>query len=243
MTEDFANSELFPTSFHVLRCDRNLSIIGGTRGGGALLAFSNALSCEKLDLHCITECVPTIDIVGAKISYSPNTKLIILVAYIPPATEFASYELFFELLSHLPFIYDNHVILLGDFNVPEYNTDHQNDKRAMLIKNYEQLFNFTQYNYVTNSIGRVLDLVLSNIDNCSVTKEFPLIKEDNYHPSLSVQLTIQADKYNNFQSNAIHKKYNFKKANFPRLYELLIQTDWTFLNKFSEINAACQALL
>ena len=58
---------------------------------------------------------------------------------------------------------------------------------------------------------------------------------------MSVQLTIQADKYNNFQSNAIHKKYNFKKANFPRLYELLIQTDWTFLNKFSEINAACQA--
>ena len=43
---------------------------------------------------------------------------------------------------------------------------------------------------------------------------------------------------NNFTANNNNKVYNFKKADYPSLYNAIWNTDWTFLENFEDVNAA-----
>ena len=43
---------------------------------------------------------------------------------------------------------------------------------------------------------------------------------------------------NNFTANNNNKVYNFKKADYPSLYNAILNTDWTFLENFEDVNAA-----
>nr|CAH7714539.1 unnamed protein product [Callosobruchus chinensis] len=93
----------------------------------------------------------------------------------------------------------------------------------------------SQYNNIVNDNGRVLDLVMSNvnIDVCRVSS--PLIKEDTYHPALYIAIDGSYVKDKQFKlSNS--SRYNFKKANFMSLYQELLYADWDFLETEADVN-------
>ena len=85
----------------------------------------------------------------------------------------------------------------------------------------------------------MLDLVLANF-KCSVDREDePLVAEDAYHPAIKASLIPVTSSDNMaFPSNPESRKYNFRKANFPYLYQLISEVDWSFLNFHSDVNLA-----
>ena len=98
-----------------------------------------------------------------------------------------------------------------------------------------------QFNNVENQYGTLLDLVLANFD-CVVHKNnAPLVPEDDYHPVLEIAFSaLDRSTRTNFSSVST-KKYNFYKANFPLLYQLLVETDWNFLMDMRDVDLAVSA--
>ncbi|KAJ3649307.1 hypothetical protein Zmor_021058 [Zophobas morio] len=65
-----------------------------------------------------------------------------------------------------------------------------------------------------------------------------LVPEDAHHPSLAVNLEFLASSATHKFPAANNVRYNFRKANFPKLYEDLLKADWTFLDNFDDVNIA-----
>ena len=63
-----------------------------------------------------------------------------------------------------------------------------------------------------------------------------LLKEDDHHPSLEIVLNFVNVADTKYLSNS---SYNFKKANFQGLYELLFNSDWSFLVNCNNVETAC----
>ena len=90
-----------------------------------------------------------------------------------------------------------------------------------------QILNLQQHNNIVNANGRTLDLVLTNIQ-CDVVKDdAPFVREDEHHPPFIINFCRKILHYNQFDltKNNNYKSYNFRKANYPRLYEHLGEAD------------------
>nr|CAH7734652.1 unnamed protein product [Callosobruchus chinensis] len=97
-----------------------------------------------------------------------------------------------------------------------------------------------QYNHILNSNGKLLDLVVGNMD-CAVSKDSaPLVYEDDHHPSLlvCVKLSVRHNKSSNFDCDRETKKYNFRKANYITLYNEFLTTNWNFLSNIENPDIA-----
>lgn len=111
---------------------------------------------------------------------------------------------------------------------------------AQLVLDFLDFFNFCQYNTTPNFQGRTLDLVISNrqlvVDDSTVNS---LSSVDAYHPPLS--FTLETGKWK--QTKSVKKysidRFNFKRADFPRLYQSLLDEEWSFLPDQLNINLAC----
>lgn len=222
----------------MFRGDRDFQTTGLTKGGGVLLAVKNSFNSTRLNLDLLNNVIPAIDIVGCKISFG-NIELCVFVLYIPPSVNACELETFLESFEALNCLLDNCKILIcGDFNAPSYNTM-VNDRKCILINNFISFLNVTQQNTVLNDNGRMLDLILANVE-CDIIRDYaPLTKEDNYHPAIIINLVINSNKPNNFAYNNTNVRYNFRRANFPLMYDMLFHTDWSFLQAFTDINDAC----
>ncbi|CAG9090694.1 unnamed protein product [Plutella xylostella] len=111
------------------------------------------------------------------------------------------------------------------------------------VKTLDQLHNF-----VRNSNGRCLDLVLSTGGIASVTvglSEEPLVPVDAHHPPLAVRLRLRpparpaplAPSRDSFC-----KSWNFYKADFRSLYSAIANIDWSDLYLIRDANEAVDVL-
>lgn len=78
-----------------------------------------------------------------------------------------------------------------------------------------------------NSLQRVLDLVLSNMDHRKVTvieDIDPLLRLDNHHPALLVTVCKKPLKHLNENRQP---KFNFFRADYDELNRLINSIDWT----------------
>lgn len=77
---------------------------------------------------------------------------------------------------------------------------------------------------------KLLDVVTSNLF-CNISHEnLPLVNENYYLPSLSETVPELCVKRQKFETNTNHKQYNFTNADFLVLYNVFLQTNWTYLN-------------
>lgn len=238
LSRDILNSEYFSLDFNVVRCDRKFETLGLSRGGGVLMAYKNCLKVDTLDVSIIMNNIPKIDIVGCKLQLHSRS-IFLYTVYIPPDVSALEFELFLDLLENMISTLDN-IIILGDFNVPNFINIANNDTKSHLLQNFLNINNLNQINNIVNSNGRLLDLVIGNID-CDIVREiFPIVKEDLHHPPLCVNMSLANNDPTNFPCNADSRKhYNFQKANFHCLYNSIMLTDWSFLNIFTDVNLAC----
>ena len=65
-----------------------------------------------------------------------------------------------------------------------------------------------------------------------------LVPIDAYHPVLIIRFHRIGLKTMPFIANVNQRTYNFKKADFPSLYNSILHTDWSFLTHFKNRNLA-----
>src|SRR5436190_19175269 len=89
-----------------------------------------------------------------------------------------------------------------------------------------------------------IDLVISNT-NYTVTRSLNLPFEKEYplhQPALNIVIKLQCTKKVKVVQNP-QFAYNFKKANYIKLYHLIENFDWSTFQHFSDINLACEFFL
>lgn len=183
LSDDILSSELFSQDFCVFHSDRNLDKSGISRGGGILIAIRGINTIYFLvDFSNILQAILSVDVIGVGIRLNSSQCLYIVNVYITPTIAFDAYNLFFNVLGSYNFL---HVVILGDFNTPNFG---QNiiDKYAIVLNNFNLFLNIKQRSDVVNHQGRLLDLVLSNLDCQILRSNLPLVVEDSYHPALTM---------------------------------------------------------
>lgn len=239
LTDDVSDSELFSQNYVVYRKNRDYLAMNVNRGGGVLLSIKNKFNCTVLDLSRIHLHVPSVDILGVKLN-SHHLTLTILVVYIPPTITFTNFSLFFDLLNELHLLGNKDVLFLGDFNVPTYFLNAANDNFSTVLKSFEVFHQLKQANTILNVNHNMLDLVFTNTI-CSVDRAIePLVDIDQHHPALAIEIKLLKMHPLQFRMNNLNS-YNFKKANFPLLYNLLQSIDWGFLDQIFDVDNACSA--
>lgn len=232
------NSELFPSEFTVFRRDRDFELAGKCNGGGVLLAIKNCYRCQEVNLNFNES---DIDILCVKITTSKSMSLYIFTVYISPNCSLLSLENLFNFLENLPYLYNSRHIIIGDFNISklnDYYTDNNvNDPHVNELLNFLNFLNCEQYNFNSNHLNRLLDLVIANV-HCGVSRAiFGLVEEDMHHPTLQINVSLNVDKVKDLKANLV-SNYNFKKGNYPLMYELFMNVDWTELELITDINCA-----
>lgn len=248
LTETWLNSnvhdsEICCDKFHVFRCDRKYELFGLTRGGGCLIMINKTFTVNLVNLEHLHTNFSNIDIVGVKIMLKSGT-LFVFVVYIPPNSNTQLYNSFFDCLSNMYEIYGSDLLIIGDFNIPEYSEYLTNrlppTTKISELQNLCSFFDLAQYNMITNTSGRLLDLVLYN-KTCTVTAaDIKILREDVHHPPLSIDIHHFFSV--NDSANAMPKRYNFKKANFESLYADLCRSTISDIYSINNVNDAVNFL-
>nr|CAI5831217.1 unnamed protein product [Callosobruchus analis] len=237
LCKDVLSSELFPPEFSVVRSDRDLAKTNTKSGGGVLLAYRcENFSIVSIDLKMFSDALPLIDIIGAKCKTHFCT-LYVYVIYVPPQVHISEFELFLDLFGQI-LVHQSNVLIMGDFNITNYVSGDISDRHYSIFNNFVQFTNLVQSNNTSNFMGRILDLVVSDMGVQTIRDTAPLIHEDLYHPSLSIVCDISSVTVN-FECNPSSFYYNFRKANYIGLYNALTYLDWTFLDNTSDVNLMC----
>nr|CAI5867064.1 unnamed protein product [Callosobruchus analis] len=113
--------ELFPQTYSVYRSDRDFSSTSCMRGGGVLIAVAEHLSSTRVELDGDKSLSQLrIDVVVVKVK-SVAGSICIVNLYIPPDTPNSDYEILFDTLLASSFLFDNnHILIVGDFNLMNY---------------------------------------------------------------------------------------------------------------------------
>lgn len=237
---DVLDSELFPDSYIVYRSDRRVDLVDASRGGGVLLGFSNKLAVERLNLSMICDRVPLIDFLGCKLTVNYFVFYMFIV-YIPPSATDAHLEVFLEGVSSLDLMLSKNVVLLGDFNIPSYTSNLPPNAKHRLLSEFVEVLGLRQLNNVPNINNRCLDLIFTNFNIVLQSNDVPLVNEDPHHPSLLINLQAMLPHTVSFPiNNNDLPQFNFRKANFPAMYELLLSTDWSPVLNCADVADSCR---
>jgi hypothetical protein len=189
----------------------------------------------------VCDVLSRIDLLLVKINFNYRA-VYVLVLYIPPNSHDLTYKVFCDLLMSLHFLYDSNLLIMGDFNVPDYVSGVCRHSKAstscQLLNNLICFYDLQQCNNVRNSNNRLLDLVFVNrCLSCSVIDSGdPLVGVDDHHPSLEVGVTI-GDVFKRFPIGR-SSSFNFRKCNFVALYDALNGVDWSFLSACATVECA-----
>lgn len=231
--------------YDVFRSDRDYAATGCERGGGVLLATHRKLKAKKIDIPDLingSEQAKRIDIAAVEVKLNTGT-VVLVVVYVPPACSYHQYEVFVDTFITLRNLYGRDIIIMGDFNIPEFLACRgglTSSPNFFQVSRLAEFYNIDQYNEIVNKNKRILDLVFSSRPVLVERMSEPVVPEDGHHPALSISLNIDrvaAKWFPTIRSN----EFNFRKANFLELYSSLSLTDWSFLDGYDSVNAAVNA--
>ena len=114
-------------------------LTGQAAGGGVLLGIKNSVKSEAVDLTFFNINFPSIDILACKCIVSHKI-FYVLSLYIPPSISFDEFELFFENLEEVDFLQAENVIIVGDFNVPNFMNQANLDRKTSIINSFINFF-------------------------------------------------------------------------------------------------------
>lgn len=239
---DILSNEFCPDSFVAYRSDRQFDVLNVTRGGGVMICAKSNLRSAPLDLSSFSLCDPGIDIVGIQIFRGHGRKTYVFAVYVPPSISVQSLNDFLEIFCELEYLSEGVVVVVGDFNVPAFGLNDMLNRSVASLNNFSQFLNLRQYNTVVNGGGRLLDLVFANM-YCLVVKDVdPVVPEDIHHPALFFRITCSDLPCEGYKGSSGAAAYNFKRANYPQLYNAILETDWSSLDDMRDVNGRCDEL-
>lgn len=244
LSSSIFDSEFCPDHFQVIRSDRNFEKMNVSKGGGVLLAATCEYTVSQIDLQSRGfGSLQFTDLVCVKCSAASFT-IYIFVIYIQPKANVEEYELLFHLISATTELYNQRVLLIGDFNISNYQYSSSGfvtgNSPLSSLYNFLYFCDYRQFNNIINANGRCLDLVISGF-HCLVEKASDsLVNEDLHHPSLLITIKRQKPRQKSINNNrSAHKQWNFRRADYPGLYKYLTDSNWEFLNNINDVNQAC----
>lgn len=240
LTETWANnnllnSELFPSDYIVFRSDRQFG-----RGGGVLVGVKSLFRCDMLNIDSDPDLIEyNIDLLCTKLVFS-NKLIYIIVTYIPPSTPAFMYEHLVNKLELLNLFSEN-TLLIGDFNVPDLSD--MSCPKSHILNNFAVGNDLVQINNVKNHNNRTLDLAFcsAGFSHSCVHTLFPYVPEDPHHPALTLSVTYNVTHFKKFKYSEA-PRFNFKRANYIKLYDLLLVTNWSSVVECDDVDQACNVL-
>lgn len=237
ITESWLNNgvydaELFTSEYTVFRRDRDVTSSGKSDGGGVLCAVKATFEVERCP-----ELETTLEDLWLKVKVH-NKYIFVCVAYFPPYYKLEHYKIFFRKLNLNYKIFDKDCIILADFNLKP-QTECFNE-----LQNFILYHNLRQHNNQFNVNNRLLDLVLSNLSNVTVSNmSEPFVPLDLHHPCLHVTLVFEHFVRRRIETEDIQNdflNFNFKRANFLELYYLFENQDWSYLYLIPDVDLALE---
>lgn len=150
--------------------------------------------------------------------------------------------MFFDYLSSLEIMLHKNIIFLGDFNIPSFTASTPIGLKHKSLLNLVEFLGLKQCNTILNCNDRLLDLVFSNLSINPIHNDSPLLAEDPYHPTLAFDIQAPSSPVLNFPvNNAESSQFNFRKVDYPRLYELILHSDWSPVIDSSDVTDTCFA--
>lgn len=230
LTSDIRDSEFIDERYVVFRCDRDRLATNKKDGGGVLIAVLRELRGTILKTQLFNSDVEQIlvQIPAAQ----QHTRHIIGVAYIPPASRAEVYEQYLDMLQGLansPNCSSYH--FFGDYNLPGIDWEQignhasvrHTDSTGRILLNFINIINGIQYNYTKNSLGRVLDLIISNADPQMIPCNI-LVNPDSLHPPFAI--LTQLDMHFKPMACQPVRRFNFYKANYDGITQDLDNVNW-----------------
>lgn len=194
--DGLGNNELFNQTYTVFRKDRNFCCSNKSRGGGVLLAVKTTLFSQQINLsNTPLDSLHLVEVVAVRVSSMlSNFNTIVLVIYFPPSLTVEYFRSVVDALLTLDSLNSSNLLILGDFNLPEFVNIKQSvqpSAKMIAMSQLIEFFNLKQFNKIPNVNGKCLDLVLSNVRDSDVVvtaSNYPLVDEDHYHPSLCLSM-------------------------------------------------------
>ena len=231
------DSELFSSSYYVLRHDRDFSASCRSRGGGVLLGVKSEYNLIPVSVSHVSNVSPLIDIVAGKCVLG-NRPILIIALYIAPDLHA---DLFEECLINLELVVrDLKVIIVGDFNIPQLNNINSHDMKSESCRDFLSIADLAQCNNIPNSHNRYLDLVLSNLLPSISRSNEPYFTEEPVHPALIIRFNYHTvNQIFKFPCKKINKSYNFKCTPLFPLYRAIGNEKWlTLLENVNDADGA-----
>lgn len=247
LNENFSNSEYFDDSYFVERTDRNISV--AQRGGGVILALKSKIPYKRLSEW--EEKIPFDNIWVSIDTVTSGKSLFINIVYIPPASQYNSYEKYFDEITDIMIASkpESKFIILGDFNMSGAITWYCNNGICTPLSvegdianeflNTLSITDLRQLNTLKNENNRILDYALTNIDNIELHSIDPLSTLDTHHPPFVLHFNDHNVK---FIKSIKTEKYNFFKGNYEMINEHLSQYNWSNMMTSNNVNEQVSTL-
>uniref|UniRef100_A0A2H1VC59 SFRICE_022052 n=1 Tax=Spodoptera frugiperda TaxID=7108 RepID=A0A2H1VC59_SPOFR len=163
-----------------------------------------------------------------------NKKIALCVVYMPPPVKLDSLQCFLNNVNNVLNIVDD-VVILGDFNLGFIDWIRRDDDQHLSPLNYENSLGYSlvdflsinglhQSNSFYNADRKILDLVVSNISELTVTKPDDLLsKLDAHHPNMLVSVPVPNAKQ---LVTKYRSGYNFFRADYEQIKTHLKNINW-----------------
>ncbi|XP_055543093.1 uncharacterized protein LOC129728666 [Wyeomyia smithii] len=252
LNECFHSVQLFGDAYNVYRCDRNPHSTNKKRGGGVLIAVTNRLNSQISPVRIsdiveqlwvkIVGLYRTISLGVVYISSDCASNVISIDAHIESALRQSN--------SLQP--NDMHVVF-GDYNqpnlswiscsngyaFPDPNTSAFSGASSALVDGFA-LLGIRQMSTIVNNRNHTLDPVFVNDvakDACTLSEAHePIIEADLFHPPLLLTLCISLP--TSYESCSVSNEFNFGHADFVGVNQSLLETDWSVLDDFGNVDLA-----
>lgn len=236
LNDNITDSELFDERYSVWQRIRRYGVTGQSKGGGILLATRRELhALVRYDWCSSAEDLwLTIDV--------GKSKLHVCVIYLCSENNGPNFSQ--QLTNFLTKLQDivatnptDTFLLCGDFNMssilwsPSDYYEYLVPSNSTMLGTIEtefldelNLFDLHQYNHVTNQYGRILDLVLCNVDIISISNiSNPLVPLDPHHNALGIIISLSSA---DALKPAPRTKYIFQRTNFDAFNLDLSEINW-----------------
>lgn len=237
ITESWLNNSVLDcelvdlNTYDIFRRDRETSGSVKSEGGGVLIAAHGTLQASL-----VPEFQSESEDVWIRIGAEGHGHIYLCCVYLPPGDDLCLANFVSKLGWITQKVGDNNIIICGDFNRPTLNWIFDENNTSLRAFNIDlksidfvdtlSFCGLIQSNYIKNSLGRTLDLVLSNnsdgvklLSHCTS----PMVPEDNHHPAL--EFLIPARPAKTLQNPNV-KFLNFHKANYIEINNKLSSVIW-----------------
>lgn len=242
LNDSFYDSEICDDRYVTFRNDKNYIQCDVNRGGGVMCCVKRKYRPELIAKS------DSVDFQWVCLSLSiDGTKILICCVYISCNSSLNVYENFTDSLCTNNMLTAENLIVIGDFNIPNITGKDCSlfvgSSKAQLINDMISEYDMYSINNVKNHSGNTLDLVLTNITEADVEdcSDDALVSVDNYHPVLRITFKIHSNHKKILGkilgNNIVNAStYDFAHGNYPLLYQLLNEQDWTGLTAGGDVD-------